>query len=81
MAKKGSRLKARRLLRSSHLGWKQERSIGVEAKRHGRDYVIDPKNHCQIRFCFPVLPKTNILAWLSFGLRKVAVIMRITSEL
>lgn len=44
-------------------GWKQERSTGVEAKRRGRESVIDPKNHCQIRFCSPfVLPKNAILA-------------------
>lgn len=39
-------------------GGEQERSTGVEAKRRGRESVIDPKNHCQIRFCFPfVLPR------------------------
>ena len=43
-------------------GWKQERSTGVEAKRRGRESVIDPKNHCQIRFCSPfVLPKNATL--------------------
>ena len=61
-------------------GWKQERSTGVEAKRRGRESVIDPKNHCQIRFCSPfVLPKNEILAF--FRLKKAAVRMRITSEL
>lgn len=39
------------------VGWKQERSTGVEAKRRGRESVIDPKNHSQIRFYSPfVLP-------------------------
>ena len=53
-------------------GWKQERSTGVETKRRGRESVIDPKNHCQIRFCSPlVLPKNEILARLSFGLRRL----------
>jgi hypothetical protein len=53
-------------------GGEQERSTGVEAKRRGRKSVIDPKNHCQIRFCFPfVLPKNEILARLSFSLRRL----------
>lgn len=28
-------------------GCKKERSTGVEAKRRGRESVIDPKNHCR----------------------------------
>lgn len=49
-------------------GWKEERSTGVEAKRRGRESVIDPKNHCQIRFCFLfVLPKNEILAESEFA--------------
>ena len=40
----------------------------MEAKRRGRKSVIDPKNHCQIRFCFPfVLPKNEILAESEFA--------------
>ncbi|KAK4718089.1 hypothetical protein R3W88_016427 [Solanum pinnatisectum] len=39
------------------VGWKQERSTGVEAKRRGRESVIDLKNHFHIRFCSPfILP-------------------------
>lgn len=33
------------------VGWKQERSIGVIAKRRGRESVIDLKSHSQTRFC------------------------------
>lgn len=47
-------------------GGEQERSTGVEAKRRGRESVIDPKNHCQIRFCSPfVLPMRFLPGFLS----------------